>query len=383
LIFAYIAIVFLLLAICKAASAELLNLHYAGFALGGQASDSKKAFPTTSTLLNQRNASGVSILDAELNRRLKGAVFRSISLDNSLGNVKTGDSLAIAFVLTWENVASEQLERDFKITVDLRAEALIFDFETMKVIAAYPFGVQVRDVSGNSPSPEKIRELISDVYFGGNHNILDRFVEILRTANIKRSYGAYAQVISVDLEDKATALMSTVNADPSQTKTFIADSFDALLWKNDSIPVLPFSKGQAIGGRMSGVFSNGDVFNLSLPEADYRIHLTARGFKKVEVDSDASEIGFAYASYFHVSIDQPLREKPYLDGDYKFAVSKVVPRAVAKTDDWAAYQESMLSLIDGLTKQFATIDTNWLGKWGDAGSRPQIELASSALAKCR
>jgi hypothetical protein len=310
-------------------------------------------------------------------------VFRSISLDNGLGNIKAGDSLAIAFVLTWENVASEQLERDFKITVDLRAEALVYDFETMKVIAAYPFGVQVRDVSANSPSPEKIRELISDVYFGGNHNILDRFVEILRNANIKRSYGAYAQVISVDLEDKATALMSTVNADSSQTKTFIADSFDALLWKNDSIPVLPFSKGQAIGGRMSGVFSNGDVFNLSLPEPDYRIHLTARGFKKVEVDSDASEIGFAYASYFHVSIDQPLREKPYLDGDYKFAVSKVVPRAVAKTDDWAAYQESMLSLIDGLTKQFATIDPNWLGKWGDAGSRPQIELASSALAKCR
>lgn len=359
------------------------TLHYAGFAFGGQAQDADHAFPVSYALSKETEGPGAHRLDRELGRRLKGQSFPGISIDEGLGNSKTGDSLAIAFVLNWENVAQERIGNDFKLTVDLRAEALVFDFEKMKVIAAYPFGFQTRDVSATPPTPAKIQGMVRGMYLSGDRGIFDLFIKALTTSHIKRSYGAYAQVVDVNLEDKAVDTLASFGADQGQLKSLIADTFNADLSQNAAIPVLPYTKGQAIGGKMSARFSNGEVFNLALPEPDYRIRLTVRGFKKVEIGSTASETAFAYASFFHVAVIQPLRGSPYLDGDFKFAAAKTVPKAVITIDDWAAYQESMLSLLDGLTKQFASPDSRWIEKWGTDGELAQVQTAAQALVRCR
>lgn len=381
--YAVLAGVFLTVSLpCNAESS--LVLHYAGYAMGGEAKNAENAFPHSIAILREKQPTDINSLDSTLNADLKGAVFDNFVLTGDLGNSKSGDALSIAFVLTWENVAQEQIGQEFKVTVDLRAEALVFDFQSLKVIAAYPFGLQSRQVLTSARSAADIHDIVRNMYFGRKPTVFDLFVKVLQSAKIKRAYGAYAQVTGVDLEDKATTLLTGLGVDQSPVKDFIAGAFEAALAKNASIPVLPYVKGQAIGGKMSARFANGDIYNLTLPEPDFRIHLTARGFKKVELDSNRLETGFGYASYFRVNIGTPLVDKPFLDADFKYAVTKIVPKGVEKSDDWAAYQESMLSLVDGLTKQFASSDNAWIEKWGGAGSnRSAIEASAQALARCR
>jgi hypothetical protein len=382
------AVALLLLIISSAvpglALGDVPKLHYAGFAFAGEAGRAEKAFPNSFALNRSVDASGASTLDRQLKLLVDRTAFEHFALTGDLGNTKSGDALAVAFVLTWENLSQESIGREVKVTADLRAEALVFDFQAMKVIAAYPFGLQSRQVLAATPSPDDIREIFRKMYLGSGESIFDAFARVLKSTDIKRSYGAYVQVTSIDLEDKAAKLIATFNMDPDQIKGFIAETFDAALTKNVGIPVLPYTKGQAIGGKMSARFANGDVYNLTLPEPDFQIHLSVRGFKKVEVDSNQLETGFAYASYFKVGISQPLLAKAYLDADFKYAVTKVLPKAVEHPDDWGAYQESMLSLLDGLTRQLVSADDGWNEKWGGgSATRVQLVAAAQALARCR
>jgi hypothetical protein len=361
---------------------DINRLHYAGFAFSGEAGRIEQSFPNSVALNVSADTGGVSPLDRELGRLVGATKFDHIVLTGDLGNTKVGDALAVAFVLTWENLAQETVGREVKVVADLRAEALIFDFQSKKVIAAYPFGAQSRQVLPTAPSPDTVRNLFRALYFGPG-NIFDAFIRVLKSTDIKRSYGAYAQVADVQIEDKATQVLAAVPVASEQVKVFIAEAFDASLSKNFGIPVLPYLAGQAIGGKMSARFADGDVYNFVLPEPDYKIRLTLRGFKKVEVDSNAQETGFAYASFFRVDVQQPLSPKPYLNDEFKYAVTKIVPRSVPRLDDWGAYQESMLSLLDGLTRQLAAPDDDWIGKWGGGTTKPQLVAAGQALSRCR
>jgi hypothetical protein len=352
-------------------------LHYAGYAWSGTAAAGTSSFPYSAAL-------GVSALQQELNRRIVRVGSKEFTFSSELGNTKSGDSLAVAFVLTWENAAQERVDSHYKVTADVRAEALIFDFEAKKVIAAIPFGVERRDVLPRPPSKEDLLDDFREIYFGRTHNIFDAFVNTLNSADIKPAYGAYTQLINVQFEDNARSVFSTLGADPNQVKSFVASAFDASLSTNASIPVLPFIAGQAIGGVMAARFANGDVFDFKLPRPDFPISLIVRGFKKVVVDSNAIETGLAYATFVHLTIAQPLRDAPYIDADFKYAVPKTVPRTVATTDDWTAFQESILALIDGLTRQLKKPDDGWTRQWADGpATGTQLAAAAEALARCR
>jgi hypothetical protein len=359
------------------AQSQKLVLHYAGFARSGDAAAVANSFPYSTAI-------GLGSLQAELRRHIAGVTSSKFDLTESQGNTKAGDSLAVAFVVTWENLAQEEVDSNFKVTADVRAEALIFDFLAKKVIAAVPFGVERRDVLPAVPSALDVLNEFRQIYFGQQHNIFDGFVAALSSVDIKPSYGAYTQLVKIDIEDNAESLIRRSGVDLGQARAFVAGAFDASLSTNASIPVLPFVAGQAIGGAMAAQFANGDVYNLALPPPDFPISLTLRGFKKVVVDSNVLETGYAYASYFHLVVGQPLTEKPYLDTDIKYAVSKVVPQTVSQTNDWAAFQESVLSSIDEITKQLAKPDAAWLRRWADGPTAmPQFVATAQALARCR
>lgn len=372
--------------VCFQAAAAPSNviLHYAGFAVSGEDADESKSFPYTHDLLSQRGSTDVD-LQKELNRRVKDVISDHFSLtgDKSQSS-KSGDSLAVAFVLTWENFAQEKVRPNYKITADLRAEVLIFDYQAMKVVAAVPFGVQSRDVLPQAPTEDDKKAIFRAMYIGDSHNIFDLFVKTLKSADIKMSYGAYTQLVGIDFDDNAQSQIKNLGVDLDQVREFIAGAFDASLSSNAAISVLPFIKGQAIGGTMAARFENGDVYNLTLPSPDFPIWLTVRGFKKVVLDSNAVETGLAYASYYRITIGRPLSETPYLASNFKYAVSKVVPKSVDDTDDWAAYQESILSFLDGFTRQLNSQDSRWLKQWSeDQDVQPQLAAAGQALLKCK
>lgn len=363
-----------------------MPVYYAGFAFTGDNAQVKTSFPLTSKLLEEHDQSGQPTIEAALASRVASVNNPSLSLlIGQLGNYQSGNAVALAFAVDWENVTTEKLGDKTKVVVDVHAEILVFDFAEMKVIGAFPFGVQIRHVQDSDASDEQKLALVRDIYFGtGPSNILDRFFDRMNTLAIKPAYGNRIGVVSVDLADKARATLAEATAAADPFVSFTALTFSKFLSTNQAVAVLPYSKGQAIGGKMSAVFANGDVYQLAIPEPDYAVHLTVRGFKKVKLDQTTAETAWAYGSYIHVTIDQPELAKTYLDADIKFAAVKKVPAGDVVENDWPAYQESLLSLLDQLTKQISARDKDWAGKWASGNQTiDQLEAVSTILGRCR
>jgi hypothetical protein len=381
----------LLLLVSTAAFAQApLKVLYGGFAFIGNHADNDKAFRFSRQLIQERaSGSDRPQLEAELMRRVAGVKNSSFELvaDERMGDYKKGDSLALAFALEWENAAIERAGDVTKLVLDVHAQVLVFDFakDEMKIVAVYPVAVQLRDAVRGDVSDAHILSRVREMYYGaGPTNIFDQFVARLASIALKKSYPHRIQVKSVVVEDAARGTVAEGGGNADAFGRFAAQSFGRFLSQNMRVSVLPHSTGEAIGGKMAARFANGDVFNLTIPEADYVVTLRLQGFKKVLLGENRAEKAWGYGSYAAVKFEQPELAKRYLDSEFKYAAVKKVPATVTQTDDWSAYQESLFSLFDQLTKQFAAPSPEWMKRWsgGDAVAA-QVAEAAKMIEKCR
>jgi hypothetical protein len=262
---------------------------------------------------------------------------------------------------------------------------MIFDFESKKVIGSYPAAVQLLDVI-DGPVNDKVKESrIRSLYLGtSGSSIFAQAAKRLPGISVKPSSGNYIQIVSVDLEPKARQTLAEYREDPQVLISRVADAFGERLFENNHVAYIPYSQGSAIGSKMAARFANGDVFQLELPTPDYRIHLNLRGYKKVLLDSNAVESAWGYASYMNVAVKSFDDSTVYLDAPFKFAVTKNVVSGTRDQDDWSAFQESTLSLINQITLQIAAADSDWLKEWSDGSStKDQLKKLSAILARTR
>ena len=381
----------LLLSCCAAASAQApLKVFYAGVAFVGDHANDDKAFRFSRELLKEM-ATGQDRpqLEAELHRRvlnLKNPSFELVT-DTRMGNYKTDDSMAVAFAVEWENASIERVGDVTKLVLDLHAQVLVFDFakDNSRIVAVYPVAVQLRDAVRGEITDAHILSRVRELYYGaGPTNIFDQFATRLAGITVKRTYPHRIQVKTVVVEDGARGALAEGRADPGAFAQFAGQSFSRFLSQNMRVSVLPHSKDGAIGGKMAARFANGDVFNLAIPEADYIITLRLQGFKKALLGENHAEKAWGYGSYAAVTVEEPLLSKRYLDNAFKFAAVKKVPALSTQVDDWSAYQESLFSLFDQLTRQFGAPSSEWMKRWagGDAVAG-QFAEAAKIIEQCR
>jgi len=389
-VFAGLAGVLLLLCSASASAQAPLKLFYAGVAFVGDHAGDDRAFRFSRQLLKEM-APGQDRpqLEAELHRRvanLKNPSFELVA-DTRMGDYKTDDSIAVAFAVEWENVSIERAGDVTKLVLDLHAQVLLFDFakDNSRIVAVYPVAVQLRDAVRGEVTDAHILARVRKFYYdAGPTNIFDQFAARLAAITVKRTYPHRIQVKTVVVEDAARGTLAEGRADPVAFGQFAGQSFSRFLSQNMRVSVLPHVKDAAIGGKMAARFANGDVFNLAIPEADYVITLRVQGFKKALLGENHAEKAWGYGSFAAVTIEQPELSKRYLDNAFKFAAVKKVPASATQVDDWSAYQESLFSLFDQLTRQFSAPSSEWMKRWagGDAVAG-QFSEAAKIIEKCR
>jgi hypothetical protein len=227
----------------------------------------------------------------------------------------------------------------------------------MKVIGCYPVAIQLIDVSSTYPSPKLIKQRIRELFVGKKYgvNIFDEFNKRLTDIEIKPKFKNSIQITEVVVEQKALEFLPDMyRSDLRNFKVFLAKNFSKYLSNNQQVSVLPYTKGYAIGNKMAARFSNGEVYMLEIPQAEYEANLTLRGFKKVMYDQKKSASSWVYGVYVKLKIHQPLLGKSYIDEKFKNGATKIVPTAQENIEDWPAFQESLFVLFDSMTKQFST-----------------------------
>ena len=359
--FLFICSIFSFVFIHSGVQANDLRVFYAGFAFIGDNVNITKNYPHALAISKEKDSEDL-LLEKVLREKVKNQNMNNFKLIiGELGNLEEGEGISVAFALDNETVAIEQIGSYYKIVIDLGAQVLFFDFKEMKVIGCYPVAIQLIDVSESKPADILIKNRIRELFIGNKYeiNIFDEFVKRLKDIEIKPKFKNSIKVSNVTIEEKALPFLPTIyidDKDPNKNniKTLLAQNFSKFLSSNQEISVLPYTKGSAIGDKMSARFANGEVYMLEIPEAQFLIDLTLRGFKKVKFDEKKAGSSWIYGVYIKLKIFEPLLQKYYIDEKFKHGATKIIPASQKNVADWPAFQESLFVLFDSLTKSFST-----------------------------
>jgi hypothetical protein len=337
-----------------------LKIHFAGFSFRGNYAQVNNNYPTTLLISNQKSKDQRSVLDAELCDRINNIDIKGgdIVSTESTEMADLGDgSIVLSCCLDTEFVSIEKFDDGYKLVIDLGAQALFFDYSNMKIVASYPVMVELIDYLPNEPDRRVIQDRIRDLLLTQNYglNLLDDFISILQKIEIKKSYGSAMKVTDVIIEDKAFShLPPRFKNDPANFKTFVAQNFGKFISNNQGVSILPYTKGSDIGNKMAVRFSDARVYDLEIPEPQFSIELTVRGFKKVCTDQKASGACWVYGSFARIKVHQPMLGKIYMDDKVKQGVSKIVPSTQKTVNDWPSFQNSLLALFNDTSKKLST-----------------------------
>lgn len=339
------------------------------------------------------------LIDKVIGKKLEDVSNPNIEIIiNDLGDHKSANSLSLALALDWEDVCVDKLTPElYKIVLNLHGQILVFDFNSKKIIATYPFGVRVNDTSKTEPDEAHFYNLFHRLYFENiaNINFLDEFIKRLRKINIKESSNHRIKVTEVIIGDKSYSYMpQKVKDNLAAYKTFVAQQFSSFLSANQGIAVLPYTgkneqgehiaKGQAFKGKMALRFGNATVLNLTIPEEDIPIKIKVRGFKKVQMDENHTGTSWVYGSFIRFTVLDPLGD-PVVNAKFKYAAVKTILASqteVTIDSDWSAFEESLLSLFNELTQQISERSSSWISKkTKDKNVKKQLKSLEKVLKR--
>jgi hypothetical protein len=339
--------------------ANATEVAFAGFAYSGDNQSISDRFPYSERFQNSLGKSGVNGLLMQSMQSLNPANFTLISHIDDLTN--RDQAISVAFVVTNETVTVEPVGKVYKLFAYIRGQALFFDFKTKTVLRSYPFGFAYLDALYEKPSDADINSAISYVYLGknGKQGLIDRFKSALTTAALPTSVSRYVQVSSVEVGDEAKTYFPS-HFTSSVSESWLADTFSETIADKMSIPILPYSKGYAIGNVMSMTVSDGSIFNLKLPEPDYKFSINLTKLKKVTYEETEAGKSLIYGAFANIKLEEPLSGHVYLDDQFKNGETKVVSAMQVTTEDFPAFQDSIRGLFNKLSDEVAGRKSSWL-----------------------
>jgi hypothetical protein len=364
-----------------------VELYYAGFSFAGDYSQNQIRFPVAADLSTHRNETGVPVLDAALSKVIGEDYSNNAKLVKAMGFPKSGASqLSIAFALSEES--TEEVEWGGRTLYIYRviSQILVFDFDDKKLISNFPAMLQYQDIVEKKRSPEDHYEVFKRIYLDTetvSTSIFREWVRRLNSVTIKPSYSAYLKLIDVVLDPELEAQMPNGLQLSDAYASQVAQQFEFILSEQQEVSLIPFTKGQAIGAKMAARFSNGDSFQLALPQPDFAMTLRVHPFKYLHQTANVSD-KHAFGAFVTLAVEQPDLGKSYLDMRFK-NVNVVVfdKRDETVVDKWQSFQTSLRSLFVKLSTQISVRDKKVLADMNrDKSAKKQLTKFEEVIRKC-
>jgi len=361
------------------------TVAFAGVAYAGDFSNIDTRFKYSKRYERSLLATG-----ADINARIRQLLSRGpypfdLNVSDSMEN-KGDEVLVTALTVTGETVSQEEFGPVHKLFVQIRAEALIFDFVSKKIRRTYPLSFAYLDVLNHSPSDAEIDERVIKAYEGaqGKRGILERYADALRTATLPHNGDLFLQMTKISIAPEAApAIRPDLAAVAGAPESWVADHFSEALNSQAGVALFPYSPGAAIGGTMQLRLANTD-YNLQFPDPDWEIAVNLNSVKKVMYAQNAAGTSYVYGSYATVKVIRHGAIQPILDAEFKNGEVKEVPASQTYVDDLPAYNDSIRGLFDKLAQVLGGQDLPWLktaAVTSDIGK--QITATRGLLQKCK
>ena len=352
-------LIWVLALLCCQPGWSSVPVYFAGLSYIGDAADMNAAAPFASSIINDSDKL------AEYNKLLMSSVNKvpldDISIVPGLGNTQSGNALTIALAIVEEQFQAEDTgDGYYAVKATTFGQIVLFDFIDKKVVSTIPF------ITSYTDSPKKIsadyrRQIYKTVYFDQSKkiNLINEFVAKLADVNFQKPFDSWnIKVRNVLFTPFAEKKISQYGANPKTLDTRIANQFSAAMSKQLGIPVLTYSKGQAIGGAMAMRFENVEALQLELPPANYYVDLTLLGFSKKIMKETANIIIPSFIAGMRVSIgDVDFDELVFSEKAQSGRVLKLSKKL--KVNEWNEFKNSLTVLSDEFCMQLTKPDKKW------------------------
>jgi hypothetical protein len=132
-------------------------------------------------------------------------------------------------------------------------------------------------------------------------------------------------------------------------------------WFNEAfnLPLIPFTKGKALGGDVPIKFSDSaKILNLKLPSLDFGFKINIRGFKKAKLDESRLRQAYAWGAFGNIVFENPGYQE-YTSIDVKNILSEEVNKG-DDIDDWKRFNFSLNKSMRDYIQNLKKLDKKWV-----------------------
>lgn len=361
----------------------------AGFAFGGDFSTAKERFPVAYNAINglaAADASGIQAFSRKVVQVASATKTAGITLNtDTLANLKNSDqAFVVALVLTGETTLVEKFSSYSKIFVNIRAEAILFDFKAQTVIRSYPINVSIFDAKTTPPTTADLESLVSKLLFADDgKSLVYQFAEKLQVMSIPSPGTKTVQIRNTEIAPAALDLFPEALRSGKIAQSMITDSFAAALSSKTGVPLIP-SKISHATGVMKVRFEDMYDYELRLPEADYVFDVNLKRLAKIQHAKNNVGASYVFGAVIDLSFSEPMLKDNFLVSEFKNGEVAVVPAGSESSDDFPAYQDAIRGLFSKLSDAIVNPGSAWLRSSSNAKDiQSQIKKTQDILEGCK
>ena len=338
------------------------NVIYGGFSYGSIIPDNSY----TKFLLKRSN--GLSFLEKiflDTTKKINNNSFK-ISYELLSDNLSETDKNVIVLALDSEQIEHITITGDNITRTDiiLNFQIIFFNAKNNFLTASIHLEVSKSVNSSKKLTKEQIIQELKKLY---ENDVMKHFLRVTQNFNLKTKYKNRIGVTKVIFEKKAEdyIMKNSKNNDVFKKNRF-ANSLGSFLSYNNNIAIVPYGE-DATSRSIMLTFENSQR-EIELPDPDYHIHLTIRGFKNILFKEGNIDEQWIYGSYIKIKFLQPDLDKIYFEEKFKNALNVEFSKRSTNNKEsfeWIFYLDSLKFLFDKFSKQTVEIDKKWLKSSND------------------
>lgn len=365
------------------------QISVAGFAFAGDFSSAAERFPYTYKIFQNQKATGeikntFTYFVTEKSKAVKNSEIEFIP--GGMVNLKSHQGLMTVLMLTGETISVENFGSYYKTFVNLRGDALVFDYMSQTIVRSCPVSVVLFDATTEKPDEERIAGFVNHLIRRDDaRGLVTQFTRCLDRTTLPKDGVMTVQVRKGEVSSEALLSMpEALRKNPDAVNAMFSDALASILSAKLGISMLPTNIGHAVGGVMSMRLENGDDYKLKLGEGDFVIDVKLNKLAKIKTSETNVGVAFVYGAYVSLRLSEPTLNTAYIDTDLKNGESAVIPVGQINGDDFSGYQDAIRGVFLKLADAIQKPESKWIVLAASAKNiESQMESARVTLRKCK
>ncbi len=250
----------------------------------------------------------------------------------------------------------------------LNFQIIFFNAKNNFLTASIPL-----EISKNISSVEKLNnsQIKSELKKMYESEVLKYYYDLLNNFTLKSKFKNRIGITEVNFEDNAKEnFKKYLDEKDIFLKNKFAKSLSSFIAFNNDIAIVPYGQDRTTNTLMLR-FENTQR-EIKLPDPDYHIHLTIRGFKNVLYKEGNIDEQWIYGSYTNIKIIQPDNPdenlKIKMNEKFKNGLNvEISKRSMENKEsfEWIFFNDSLKVLFDNFSKQTLEFDKKWIKSSND------------------